>query len=365
MPQRSPTESLRAEVEAVLAERLIPSLSLHIRTDNTRAFHYTSGMARLDPPQPAATDQPYDLASLTKALVASTVAASLIEAGDLTLDMKVNDVLPSVDPRITLAQLLTHSSGLPKWNAFYTSAQGAWGTKRARDLIVQGALNTECVATPGARHTYTDVGFLVLLALLERVGARRLDALFADLICAPADAHDLSWGWPESAATELCPVRGTLIQGTVHDLNCASMGGVSSHAGLFGTAQAVAELSDTLRRAVADPTAHPNLPGRTLGELWTLRGPGSHVGGWDTITRGGYTSTGAHFPDDCVGHLGYTGTSLWLSPSRKTVVVLLSNRGHPVDDLTAIRAARPRLHDAVARFLGWTLPTKGAESTNA
>ena len=88
---------------------------------------------------------------------------------------------------------------------------------------------------------------------------------------------------------------------------------------------------------------------RTGRQVYT----GSHAGGWDTISRGGYTSTGAHFPDDCVGHLGYTGTSLWMSPSEQVVVALLTNRGHPTDELAHIRAARPRLHDAVARFVGW------------
>ena len=81
-------------------------------------------------------------------------------------------------------------------------------------------------------------------------------------------------------------------------------------------------------------------------------GPGSHRGCWDTISAG-YTSTGAHFPSDTVGHLGYTGTSLWLVPSRQTAVTVLTNRVHPDDDLTAIKAARPRIHDSVAHCLGW------------
>lgn len=343
---------LGREVDDLVQNSTIPSISLNVTVGGQECFHHTAGLARVEPPRPAAQDQPYDLASLTKALVGSTVVASMIEEGSLSVDLRVRDVLPEVDPRITLAHLLTHSSGLPKWNAFYQGPTTAWGLGCTRREILQAARDTAIEAEPGSRHVYTDVGFLVLLALIEEVGEERIDQAFHRRILGPAGIEDLRWGWPRAAATEACAHRGQVVEGTVHDLNCAALGGISSHAGLFGSARAVAQLAQALLDAVQDPEGSP-LPGRTMQRLWRLRGAGSHVGGWDTPTRGGYTSTGAHFPDDAVGHLGYTGTSLWIAPSRQTIVVLLTNRVHPLDDLSDIRAARPRIHDAVARALGW------------
>ena len=148
-------------------------------------------------------------------------------------------------------------------------------------------------------------------------------------------------------------MRGFVVEGTVHDLNAAALGGVSTHAGLFAPARAVAALAERLMLAAMGDLRGRGLPGRALRAQWEVRGPGSHRGGWDTPSRNGYTSTGRFFPDDALGHLGYTGTSVWVVPSRRVTVAFLTNRIHPKDDLAGIRAARPLVHDAVARELGW------------
>jgi CubicO group peptidase (beta-lactamase class C family) len=132
------------------------------------------------------------------------------------------------------------------------------------------------------------------------------------------------------------------------------MGGISSHAGLFGSAEDVAGLA--WRLALDDAGGLRSV----LQRWWDRAAPGTHRGGWDKRSTGGaYTATGARFPDDTVGHLGYTGCSVWVARSRRTVAVLLSNRVHEVDDLTAIRALRPAFHDAVAADLGWPDPEPG------
>ena len=199
---------------------------------------------------------------------------------------------------------------------------------------------------------YSDIGFMILLALVEEVAGRSFDYLFRRRVLDRAGVDDLRWGWPGAAATEICPVRGVLVEGTVHDLNCAALGGVSTHAGLFGTARSVALLAERLMDAVLEPKAHKGLPGRTLGRFWRMDGPGSHKGGWDTKSDP-YTSTGRYWPDDAIGHLGYTGTSVWLSPSKRTICAFLTNRVHPKDDKGPIREIRPLVHDAVAKELGW------------
>jgi CubicO group peptidase (beta-lactamase class C family) len=315
----------------------LPSASLVVRQHGRLVHAEAHGLACLDPSRPVGRDRVYDLASLTKALVTGPVAAALANAGVLDVSAPVAGVLPDVDPRITAWQLLCHTSGLPAWAPLHDQ-----GDRRA---VLAAARATPPEHEPGTTHTYSDIGFLVLLDLLETLTGHGLDALFRELVSGPAGVRGLSWGHPDAAATEATADRG-LLQGTVHDANAAAMGGVSSHAGLFGSARTVARLAERL--ALGD------VPGvsETLRTWWATPSVGPHRGGWDTPTRGAYTSTGAHFPDDAVGHLGYTGTSVWVVPSRSLVVALLTNRVHPADDgLDDIRSLRPAVHDAVwARF---------------
>lgn len=329
------------ELEAVLAEGRIPSASICVRVDGREVLRHTAGLARLQPRRVAVPDQVYDLASVTKPLAGATVAASWLSRG-LSLDV-VRRWVPEVDPRVTVGQLLDHASGYPAWAPLYDRIpREAWGTPEGRRELLRLAVAVPLAQEPGTTHVYSDLGFLVLLQVLEALGGP-LDEQLAPLLVRP-----LTWGDPEAAATEDCPVRGEVVQGVVHDLNAFAMGGVSTHAGLFGSASAVAAQVEALLQAsrgerddVPDPTP-----------LWTRRGPGTHRGGWDGVSLGAYTSTGSRWPTDGLGHLGYTGTSVWVAPHDRVVVALLTNRVHPHDDKDAIRSARPRIHDAVALALG-------------
>lgn len=343
-------------VSALARQHGIPGWALSIRQDGQTVVCVAGGVARIEPERAMSPDTPFDLASLTKPLVGSLVTAALIESGDLHLDSKIASVHADVDPRITVKHLLTHTSGLPAWMPLYQEVLHDLGTTRARSTLLHRARRSTLDAVPGEQHVYSDIGFLVLLSVLETVGGARIDALFDRLVVEPCGLTSLTWGAKEAAATEDCPVRGMIMEGRVHDLNADALGGLSTHAGLFGTAAAVSDLGERCREAVARPESSP-LPGRTLRALWSVDGPGSHCGGWDRISRGRYTSTGRYFPDDSVGHLGYTGNSLWVVPSRRITVTLLTNRIHPVDDLTGIRAFRPAVHDAVSQRLGWDKPT--------
>ena len=285
-------------------------------------------------------------------LAGATVTASLVAEGCLSLDTPVHSHLPGLDHRITVRHLLHHSSGLPAWRPLYELAPRPWGTDATRSTMLDAVRSTPLESTPGLQHRYSDLGFLVLLELVERVTQTPFQHLFAERVLGPTKIEDMRWGWPSAAATEDCPIRGRVMEGTVHDLNCDAMGGVSTHAGLFGTARSVADLGDRLLRATLGDPSCKELPGKTLHQFWNEKGPGSHRLGWDGVSTG-YTSTGKHFPPDTVGHLGYTGCGLWIAPRRRTVVALLTNRVHPIDTKDAIRRARPAIHDAVASALGW------------
>lgn len=348
-------QSLEALLEDVVTRREVPSASVTVRVAGTEVFHHTTGLARIEPPRPVALDHPYDLASVTKVLAGTAVIASLIEDGTLALDTPASAHLDGVDSRVTVEHLLQHGSGLPAWKRFYQQLDDRpFGTEATRQHLYAQIRAIPLEADPGTRHVYSDVGFLWLLMIAESAGGKPFAQLFHDRVTVPSGIRDLRWGWAGAAATEWpCPFRHAGVEGTVHDLNCASLGGVSTHAGLFGTSRAVAQLGEAFLEAAAGNPAYAGLPGRTLREFWSRKGPGSHRCGWDGVSRGGYTSTGQFFPDDAVGHLGYTGTSIWMAPARRTVVALLTNRVHPIDDAAAIRRLRPLVHDEVARNLGW------------
>lgn len=329
------------ELERIIGEGPIPSASIAVRVAGSLVLHHTVGLARLDPPRPARRDEPYDLASLTKPIVA-LVAAGLVESGTLSATEPVVRILPDVDPRITVAHLLNHTSGYPAWAPLYQSR----GDRVAR---LAAARRVPLAAAPGTVHTYSDLGYLVLLQVLETVGAARIDTLLASWLDR-AGLDDLRWGWPGAAATEDSPLRGRVLEGEVHDPNAFVLDGVSSHAGLFGTARAVAAFGDAVLDAVSGRRS--DLPGRGIEMLWGLPTIGSHQGGWDRITEN--SNTGSFWPTDARGHVGYTGTSLWVAPRQRVVVALLTNRVHPHDgDKAPIRAARRCVYDAVAGALGW------------
>lgn len=333
-------------VDAIVAEGSVPAVSVHVRVAGAEVLHHTAGRARLAPERVAGVDQRFDLASLTKPLAGAAVASLHLAAGRMRPDDPVRRWLPGVDARVTVAHLLTHASGLPAWAPLHQVAPVTqWGRPEVRAAVLAAAAGAVPIHPPGVVHVYSDLGFLWLLQVLEALGGP-LDAQLAPLLRAAGVEGRLSWDGAGAAATEDCPLRGRVLEGEVHDANCAAMGGVSTHAGLFGDARAVARYAEALLDAHAG--RRDDLP----APPWHLTGPGSHRGGWDGVSPGA-SSTGSSWPADGVGHLGYTGTSVWLAPRQRGVVALLTNRVHPVDDKRAIRAARPRVHDAVAAALGW------------
>ncbi|MCB9743287.1 MAG: beta-lactamase family protein [Alphaproteobacteria bacterium] len=342
------------ELDALLAQAVdagvTPSVDLCVRLRGETLRHVRLGMAQLHPLARPLGDAPrWDLASLTKPLAGAALCYALIDAGALGFEDEVRQVVPEVPAGVQVQHLLSHSSGYPAWRPLYERVDAAglaWGSPAARRLVLREAATTPLEAAPGAAHRYSDLGFLVLCDLMERVGGARIDRLWRERVARPGAFSGLSWGGG-NVATEDCPRRRGVVVGAVHDLNCASMGGVSSHAGLFGDAPAVAWAGQVFLDAFH---GRGPLAGSAIRHAWTHRGAGSHWLGWDGRSAGG-SSSGALFPDDAVGHLGFTGTSIWIAPGQELVVVLLTNRVHPSVEDTRIRALRPAVHDAVLRSL--------------
>ncbi len=340
-----------SEIDRLLAQALAdgvaPAVELWVSQEGVPLHHRRLGDARRLPDhRPLTASTRFDLASLTKPLVGTAVACALVDAGALRFGLPVTEVLPDAPAHVTVAHLLSHSSGYPAWLPLY-EGKTAWGTAATRDAILAEATGVSLTHAPGTAHTYSDLGFLVLCRVLEAVGGDRLDRVWQRRVAGPAGWTGLSWGAADAVATEDCPVRGRVIEGEVHDLNAAAMGGVSSHAGLFGTAEAVGRAGwDLLRGA----RGQGPLVSEALAFAWRHQGAGSHRLGWDGVSPDG-SSSGRHWEPGGVGHLGFTGTSIWIAPERGVVAVLLTNRVHPSVADTRIRSLRPAVHDAIVSAL--------------
>ncbi|ADR35872.1 beta-lactamase [Oceanithermus profundus DSM 14977] len=299
-------------LEAALAKGGVPGAALGVVSASGDRAAVHLGRAQIEPePRPLEADAWFDLASLTKVLFTLPEVMKLVEEGRLDLDDPLKQHLPEAgwlqeDPalaRITVRQLLAHQAGLPAWVPLYT-----WGcdaaTLKARLLQERWRLG---------EPVYSDVGFMLLGLLLERLRGRELKdfELPAGLTFAPDPDR--------SVATERCPWRGRVLVGEVHDENAFALGGAAGHAGLFGTLDGVLDRAHAwLTGTELSPSAHaaavePHSEERLLG--WARRHPG-----WS----GGRLASPLAY-----GHTGFTGTGVWIDPERGYAWALLTNRVHP------------------------------------
>lgn len=282
-------------------------------------LHREAGAARVD------EDTAWDLASLTKLLCTTLITAHAVDQGRL----QVSEAPWPGWPGVTVEQVLRHEAGLPAWAPLYETARrlGAVGLPPARAAILEAVHATALERPPGAVTVYSDIGMIALGCLLEeRLGAP-LDRLFADIARTSFGDTDLRFvrlgqdgyhpAMPHVAPTERCPWRRRTLHGQVHDDNCFALGGVAGHAGLFGSLRDV----ESAAKALLTPSA-------TMAHFAAVPGEvGRRPVGWDRATPGG--STGDALGPHTVGHLGFTGCSLWVDPDAGAAYVLLTNRIHP------------------------------------
>ncbi|MDJ0869474.1 MAG: serine hydrolase domain-containing protein [Myxococcota bacterium] len=313
----------------------------------------------------------FDLASLTKPLATATATMLLAADGAIALDDPVAKHLPPFGERgkdtVTVRQLLSHTSGLRRWRPFHESllererkrGERILATPAARDNVLERIYRSQLVHEPGEAAVYGDLDFIVLGAMVEAVARQPLDAFCAERIFGPLGLERTRFvrlgdgepglSEPERrgfAATENCPWRGRVLWGEVHDPNAWAMGGVAGHAGLFAPADDLMRFAQVLldvwhgrsellpREWVRTFATRERAPEDTS---WAL--------GWDTPTPGA-SSSGEHFSPQSVGHLGFTGTSLWIDLEREAVVVMLTNRMHLVAKRSPFKL-RPLVHDLI------------------
>jgi len=272
---------------------------------------------------------------------------------------------------VTVRHLLCHASGLPAHRPFYAPfvapnlppahASASLGVEvgARRDAIVAAAAAEPLVTPPGTRSVYSDLGFILLGDLLERRAGAGLDALIERSLLRPLGLRSTTFVRLDGlggrtpalegvAATERCERRGRLIAGEVHDLNAYAMGGVAGHAGLFSTAADLGRIAAALVAAWHGDAGEPVVPTEVIREFWQPAGiPGSTWRlGWDGPALHA-SQAGTRLSRGAVGHLGFTGCSLWIDPPRRLWIIVMANRVHPVvRDDPRFRAFRPAVHDA-------------------
>lgn len=307
----------------------------------------------------ARRDSLYDLASVTKPFVA-TLALAASSRGSLSLEERVDRMLGEVrgGPVVetNLWQILSHRGGFAAWGGLYLDVPHALGSAAARRWIVTEAARRRETDAPPGQAVYSDLGYIVAGAAIARSLGRSLDRSIEDLVTGPLGiAEDVFFAGAAqgtrrqrlqtaSAPTERCTWRGRVLRGEVHDENCAALGGVGGHAGLFGTAKGVAVFGRWLLDNLKGRTTF--LPAALLQRSLEPQPGGTHRFGWDTKSDG-ESLAGKRLTPGSFGHWGFTGTSLWCDPERDLVVVLLTNRVHPSRANQKIRGFRPAFHDAI------------------
>lgn len=339
-------------LDAAVARRAFPAAVIDVG-DSTHTI-WRQAFGRLDRGEAAPEtreDTVFDLASLTKVIATTTFAMQDVERGWLGLDDAVAHHIPewrgSERAAVTVRDLLSHCAGLTGHLAFFRAVAGQRAFERA---ICEAPLEYE----PRTRAIYSDLGFMLLGFMCGRQVslAERLDTLRAQM----GVVEDLQFNPPtlwrsRTAPTEFDPWRSRVLVGEVHDENAAALNGVAGHAGLFGTAAAVAQYARHILQILSGragvcrrETVHSFIARRTDV-------PGSSRAlGWDTMLP--TSSCGTRMSPRAFGHTGFTGTSLWIDPDRDLYVVLLTNRVCPSRQNEAIRLVRPAVHDAVMAALG-------------
>ncbi len=341
-----------------LEERAFPGAALAVGHQGRLVASHGFGRLTYDDAAPQITRETvFDLASVTKAVATTTVAMMLFERGSLKLEAPVAELLPefvtlspphqrSKREAVTIRMLLAHSSGLPAYEKLFEFANN-------RQELLRATMTTPLVAAPGDRADYSDIGFILLGEILERVSREPLDQFAQREIF---DRLGLTRTWfipPLEMRPQIPPTendrtfRKRVIQGEVNDENAWVMGGISGHAGMFASATDLATFAECLLRGGA-PLVKPATLALFTRREESPRGTFRALG-WDTPSQP--SSSGSRFSPSSFGHLGFTGTSLWIDPKRRLSVTLLTNRTWPNRSSQKIREVRPLLHDAIVEAI--------------
>ncbi len=373
-----------AAVEKAIADKAFPGATMAIGYRGRVSYH-SFGKLSYDADSPATKiDTMYDLASLTKVVVTTTLVEKLVE-GDfpspLDLDAPIERYLPEwiegPQPegahkvtvknlqqlqdwpsgrqvawrhKVTVRYLMTHTSGLPPFKEYWRTSKGKSDT--LKDIFAE-PLEYE----PGTKVVYSDLGIILMAEIIQRLTGKPLDVLANEYIFNPIGMQHSMYNPPKSLWQKIAPtevdskLRNRLVQGEVHDENAYAIGGVSGHAGVFSNSPDLAAFCQMLLNGGV--YAHHRILKRATLAEFTVPQPlaqNTRTLGWVVPTEG--SSSGHFFSAHSYGHTGFTGTTIWIDPDRQLFVVLLTNRVNPTRENHKIAEVRPAVHDAVMNALG-------------
>ena len=348
-------------LQAAIDDGVTPGLAFGIsRHDETPRFWFAGQHSHLKDAEPVEATTIFDLASLTKPLSTTLWVLRLIDEGRLDLNHRIGELVETSSAQLSalpLWQLMNHTSGLAAHRCYYervgTEVLRTQNFELGQQFIREQVRTAELAYEPGEKEQYSDLGYLLLQYICESVGGT-LGDVWAELpghgpeLLHFNDLNQRVGPLNAYAATEHCPWRHRLLQGEVHDDNCWSLGGIAGHAGLFGTVESVHHAGLAwLNGANGDGRSLSLAPDIVTESLsrHRMHPTGSRVLGWDTPSSGASTS-GSYYGPRSFGHLGFTGTSIWIDPDEGIVMTLLTNRVCPSRDNWGIRKLRPLLHDA-------------------
>ena len=325
-----------------IAARVFPGAVIELGRANGPVRTFTAGtLTYAESSQPVNARTIYDLASLTKVLSTAALMAGEMADGRMRVNDRVRHWIPSWTGEerqvVTLRDLLEHASGLPAHRAYYKTRQG-------RAAFEMAICEEPLEYSPRTRSIYSDPGFMLLGFALERAANTSLDRQFhgwRDRELGPDT--EVRYLPPREWITRIAPTEnsesGEERRGEVHDENAAALGGVASHAGLFGTAAAVGAAARWWMRS----------PSLALFAAKSSVPNSSRALGWDTMLP--MSSCGTKLSATAIGHTGFTGTSLWIDAAKDLYVVILTNRVHPSRQGEGIQEVRRALHDAIVTDL--------------
>lgn len=350
------TEAIHQEMKKAVSEGFFPSAQLLVVKEGKTLLHQAYGNAELE--------TIFDVASLTKPISTTTLIMQLVSEDKLRLDDQVSKHLPQCKHteknKITVRHLLNHSSGLPNWQPYYqTIPTDDIGTFKGKMQVMDAVCNEPLTYEMGNKSIYSDLGFIVLGEIIERITEKPIDKLFHERIAKPLGLNKsffipLKKGrviYPKAnfAPTEHCPWRKKVVQGEVHDQNCYAMGGVAGHAGLFTTTTDINKFIEAFLKSyyhgsdfLSKETVERFLPFHNklteCNSTWLL--------GWDRPSHFN-SQAGEHFSPQSIGHLGYTGCSMWIDLEKHFYIVLLTNRIHPTTTDERIKSFRPMIYNMI------------------
>ncbi|HEY8881709.1 MAG TPA: serine hydrolase domain-containing protein [Roseateles sp.] len=333
----APLAEADAAVERFIAQGALPGATVWIERVGHGSHHRAYGQRAIEPlPEPLDEATVFDAASLTKPVVTATLVQLLRERGQLDVEAPLQRYLPDCGGAdkagITLRLLLTHSSGLPA--GLPRNGAGDWA---GRDDALRIACGLPLAAAPGAQFRYSDVNFILLGLIVERVGGTTLDRLAERLIFQPLGMQDSGYlplrrmDAARIAPTEKLP-DGQVLRGEVHDPTARKMGGVAGHAGLFTTTTDLARFARMLLAGGVAEDGRRLLSPQSVALLTMPQSPTALAEqrgmGWD-IASPFARPRGSLYGATSFGHTGFTGCAVWLDPASRSFFVLLSNRVHP------------------------------------